>query len=157
MRPVNIDKNEQAHYWNSIKKVCVHCIYMKPRCYLGTRMCNAVQLKWTSARWQGDRRTLGSAFHGAHLRGIVPMTVKLSLCFNWAPRHEGVLGEWTYSSTHSLTSVLDEGEWSASRPGRFTPRYTLDRRLDGPQNYTRTVRTQSRLLMIFWKPASFWK
>jgi hypothetical protein len=23
---------------------------------------------------------------------------------------------------HSLTSVLDGGEWSASRPGRFTPR-----------------------------------
>jgi hypothetical protein len=22
--------------------------------------------------------------------------------FNWAPRHEGVLGEWRYSSTHSL-------------------------------------------------------
>jgi len=20
--------------------------------------------------------------------------VKLSLCFNWAPRHEGVMGEW---------------------------------------------------------------
>jgi hypothetical protein len=46
-----------------------------------------------------------------------------SLCsFNWAPRHEGVLGEWMYSSTHSLTSALDGGEWSASRPGRFTPR-----------------------------------
>jgi hypothetical protein len=29
--------------------------------------------------------------------------------------------EWTYSSTHSLTLVLDGGEWSASRPGRFTP------------------------------------
>jgi hypothetical protein len=27
-----------------------------------------------------------------------------------------------YSSTHSLTSVLDGSEWSASRPGRFTPR-----------------------------------
>jgi len=29
--------------------------------------------------------------------------VKLSLCFffNWAPRHEGVLGERSYSSTHS--------------------------------------------------------
>jgi hypothetical protein len=27
-----------------------------------------------------------------------------------------------YSSTHSLTSALDEDEWSASRPGRFTPR-----------------------------------
>jgi hypothetical protein len=48
--------------------------------------------------------------------------VKLSLCFNWAQRHEGVLGEWRYSSTHSLTSALDGGEWSASRPGRFTPR-----------------------------------
>jgi hypothetical protein len=27
-----------------------------------------------------------------------------------------------YSSTHSLTSALDGGEWSASRPDRFTPR-----------------------------------
>jgi hypothetical protein len=42
--------------------------------------------------------------------------------FNWASRHEGVLGEWRYSSTHSLTSALDGGEWSASRPGCFTPR-----------------------------------
>jgi len=49
-------------------------------------------------------------------------SVKFSLCFNWAPRHEGVLGEWRYSSTHSLTSVLDGGEWSASRPGRFIPK-----------------------------------
>jgi hypothetical protein len=40
----------------------------------------------------------------------------------WAPRHEGVLWEWRYSSTHSLTSALDGGEWSASRPDRFTPR-----------------------------------
>jgi hypothetical protein len=48
--------------------------------------------------------------------------VKLSLFFNEAPCHEGVLGEWMYSSTHYLTSALDGGEWSASRPGRFTPR-----------------------------------
>jgi hypothetical protein len=41
---------------------------------------------------------------------------------NWAPRHEGVLGELRYSSTHSLTSAIDGGEWSASCPGRFTPR-----------------------------------
>jgi hypothetical protein len=47
--------------------------------------------------------------------------VKLSLCFNWVPRHEDVLGEWKYSSTPSLTA-LDGGEWSVSRPGRFTPR-----------------------------------
>jgi hypothetical protein len=32
------------------------------------------------------------------------------------------LGEWRYSSTHSLTMVLDGGEWSASRPSRFIPR-----------------------------------
>jgi hypothetical protein len=42
--------------------------------------------------------------------------------FTVLPYPEGVLGEWRYSSTHSLTSALDGGEWSASRPGRFTPR-----------------------------------
>jgi hypothetical protein len=56
-----------------------------------------------------------------------------------APRHEGVLGEWRYRSTRSLTSALDGGEWSASRPDRFTPQgkrpwYPLDRRLGGPQS-----------------------
>jgi hypothetical protein len=43
------------------------------------------------------------------------------LFFNWASRHEGVMGEWKYSSIHTLTSALDGDEWSASRPGRFTP------------------------------------
>jgi hypothetical protein len=38
----------------------------------------------------------------------------MSLCFNRAPRHEGVLGEWRYSS------APDGSEWSASRPCRFT-------------------------------------
>jgi hypothetical protein len=52
---------------------------------------------------------------------LTAVKVKLSLCFNWAPSHEGVLGEWRYG-THSLTSTLDGGKWSASRPGRFTPR-----------------------------------
>jgi hypothetical protein len=47
---------------------------------------------------------------------------KLSLCFNWTPRYEGVLGKWRYSSIHSLTSALDGDEWLGSRPGRFTPR-----------------------------------
>jgi hypothetical protein len=51
----------------------------------------------------------------------VKVKVKLSLCFNGAPRNEGELGEWTYSSTHSLASALDGGEWLVSRPGRFTP------------------------------------
>jgi hypothetical protein len=52
----------------------------------------------------------------------VKVNAKLSMCFNWAPRHEGVLREYRYSSTHSLTSALDGGEWSASRHGRFTSR-----------------------------------
>jgi hypothetical protein len=29
-------------------------------------------------------------------------------------------GEWMYRSTFSFNSTLDGGEWSASRPGRFT-------------------------------------
>jgi hypothetical protein len=41
-----------------------------------------------------------------------------------------------------LTSALAGGEWSASRPGRFTPgesappphRYPLDRSMSGPQS-----------------------
>jgi len=41
--------------------------------------------------------------------------------FNWALRHEGVSGEWRYSSTYSLTPALDGCVWSASRPGLFTP------------------------------------
>jgi hypothetical protein len=53
--------------------------------------------------------------------GDVKVKVKLSLCFNWAPCHESILGEWRYSFTHSLTSALDAGEWSASCPGCFTP------------------------------------
>jgi hypothetical protein len=56
-----------------------------------------------------------------YLLHSIQVKVKLSLCFNWAPRHEGVLGEWRYSSTF-LTSALDGGEWSASRPSHFTPR-----------------------------------
>jgi len=38
--------------------------------------------------------------------------VKLFLCFNWAPCHEGVF----------LTLELDVGEWSVSRPCCFVPR-----------------------------------
>jgi hypothetical protein len=53
---------------------------------------------------------------------FIKVKVKLSLCFNWAPRHEGELGEWRYSSTHSLTSALDGGEWLVSCSGRFTPK-----------------------------------
>jgi hypothetical protein len=53
-----------------------------------------------------------------YLESIMPNG---NYAFKRAPRLGGVLGEWRYSSTHSLTSALD-GKWSASRPGRFTPR-----------------------------------
>jgi len=53
-------------------------------------------------------------------------------------RHAGPEGEQRYSSTLSLTSVLDGGRWSAPRPGHFTPRketrYSLYRRLGGLQD-----------------------
>jgi hypothetical protein len=65
----------------------------------------------------------GSSFHNMNItvcKFRSKVKIKLSLCFNWAPRHGGVLGEWRYSSTHSSTSALDGGEWSASRPGRYT-------------------------------------
>jgi len=35
--------------------------------------------------------------------------------------HEGPEGEQMYSSSLSLTSALDGGEWTTPRPGHFTP------------------------------------
>jgi hypothetical protein len=46
---------------------------------------------------------------------------------------------WMYSSTHSLTSALDGGEWSASRPGRFIPRERPSTRWIGGWVGTRAV------------------
>jgi hypothetical protein len=63
--------------------------------------------------------------------------VKLSLCFNWAPCHWGVLGEWRYSSTQYLGT---RWRWVVSfTPMRFYPQwkipwYPMDRRLGGPQS-----------------------
>jgi hypothetical protein len=37
-------------------------------------------------------------------------------------RHKDILVEWSHSSTYSVTLAIDGGEWSTSRPGRFTPR-----------------------------------
>jgi hypothetical protein len=49
--------------------------------------------------------------------------VKLFLCFfNWAQRHEGVLGGAAVELHAFLNSALDGGKWSALRPGRFTSR-----------------------------------
>jgi hypothetical protein len=65
---------------------------------------------------------------------IIFKTAKLSRYMPW--RH---MGERRYSSYSYLTSALDGGEWSASRPGRALPpgkesRYSLYRWLGGPQS-----------------------
>jgi hypothetical protein len=70
-------------------------------------------------RYRLSPETFGYTLVGLYLFSKM---VKVSLCFNYAPRHEGVLEKWGCSSTYSLTSALDGGEWSASRPSRFTPR-----------------------------------
>jgi hypothetical protein len=58
------------------------------------------------------------------------MNVKLSL----SPRHGDVLGEWSYSSTHTSTSVDDHLHARAVLlPGK-EPLYPLDRRLGGPRS-----------------------
>jgi len=47
--------------------------------------------------------------------------VKLSLYFNCAPRHEGVLGDWSYSSTHSCSRQRMEVSGRLHVPVAFTP------------------------------------
>jgi hypothetical protein len=49
---------------------------------------------------------------------LLSSTIKKS-CL--ATRHEGAWWERRYSSYSFLTSVLDRGEWSASRPGWALP------------------------------------
>jgi hypothetical protein len=35
------------------------------------------------------------------IKFVRPIVFPAALSFKWAPRHEGVLGDWRYSSTHS--------------------------------------------------------
>jgi hypothetical protein len=84
-------------------------------------------LELRCALWEelGRRKCTWDLEHGKFTRWKdchLHKTVKLSLWFNGAPRHEDVLREWRYSFTYPLASALDGSEWSASRPGRFTPR-----------------------------------
>jgi hypothetical protein len=46
-----------------------------------------------------------------------------------------MMREWRYSSTHSITSTIDGGAWSASPPGNESW-YPLDRRQGGPQSWS---------------------
>jgi len=57
------------------------------------------------------------------LEGELPDLYRSASFLNKAPRHEDAMGERRYSSTHSLTSALDGGEWS---PSVLTKRNSLD-------------------------------
>jgi hypothetical protein len=52
---------------------------------------------------------------------MAKVKVKLSLCLTKHHAMKMYWG-WMYSATHSLTSELEGCEWSALRPGRFTPK-----------------------------------
>jgi hypothetical protein len=52
---------------------------------------------------------------------FLKVKVKLSLCFNRAPRSEGVLGGWKCSSTHSLTLALDGVSGQLHAPAALSP------------------------------------
>jgi len=83
------------------------------------------------------RRQLGR--HRHKWEGTVTMTLKemvqLSMCLT---KYHAMKAHWGSGdiAPRILTST-DGGEWSASRPGRFTPgkepRYLSDRRLGGPE------------------------
>jgi hypothetical protein len=65
--------------------------------------------------------------------------------------------EWNYSFSDSLTSALDGFEWSASRPGRFTPRkeipVPINRRLGWAQiQYGNYKEQYNRVLLPGFEP-----
>jgi hypothetical protein len=71
-----------------------------------------------------------------HIPSCSKVKVKLSLCFNWAPRHEGILGRGGIAP-----HILDLGtRWSGqlNAPAALSqgksPWYPLNRRLGGPQS-----------------------
>jgi len=73
----------------------------------------------------------------ALIHGMVA-ELKLSLRCNWAPRHEGLLGEWR--QLHAFFALGTRWRRAVSfTPSYFIPRgkstwYRLDRRLGGPQS-----------------------
>jgi hypothetical protein len=58
----------------------------------------------------------------AHSLAVVAVKVKFSCALTEHHAMKAYWGVEVYSFIHFLSSALDGGEWSASRPGRFTPR-----------------------------------
>jgi hypothetical protein len=75
-----------------------------------------IHVKWVP--WRALWMRLGET---ATLYGGLMVNVELPLgVIHEAPRHENVSGSGDIAPLF-LTSALDGGKWSASRPGRFTP------------------------------------
>jgi hypothetical protein len=81
-----------------------------------------LQLATYSLKVQNLQVTINKSKTAARMPFMDKEEVKLSLCLiNEAPGDEDVTGSEVIAPSF-LTSALDEGEWSASRPGRFIPR-----------------------------------
>jgi hypothetical protein len=104
---LSFTKGSRAHVTVTISRAYLHVMTKRKIHTLAENRTSFIQQTRIKFAWQR----------------LAQIKVRLSLCFifNRTPRHEGVLGEWSYSATHSLTSALNGGEWSASRFGRFTP------------------------------------
>jgi hypothetical protein len=95
------------------------------------------RVSWCVEHFLTNRATISCQEHPCSMELCINViTVKWSCP---AKRHVVAKRERRYSSYSFLTSVLDGGEWSASGPGRALPpgkdpRYSLDRRLGGPQS-----------------------
>jgi hypothetical protein len=98
--------------------------WMGPRAVLDTDVRGKILLPVSGI----EPQSAGCPVHSQTLYRLsysVPrMTDYQSNIFTTVPatRHGGAWGERRYSSYLFLTSALDRGEWSASRPGRVLPR-----------------------------------
>jgi hypothetical protein len=113
--------NEKLTPWEEVLTIVAQLVKISPT-YSGTLSFATLftsfwhwALSW--ARW-----ILSTSLQATYISKVVKCKSKVVPLLNYAPLHEGVLGECRYSSTHSLTSALDGGGWSASRPGHLTPR-----------------------------------
>jgi hypothetical protein len=93
-------------------------------CRPAVAACAAVESGATCVRYR----------HGLVTLTVVPVGVKARLSLTPPGRHVGAVEVRLHSL---LTSALDVGGWSTSRPGRFVPgrdpQHPLHRSLGGPQ------------------------
>jgi hypothetical protein len=117
-----------------------------------TVSCLLINISFISNKAKQLNKQMHNSGNGTTQNDMIPhidnrrLLIAQTLCYHHlskscpATRHGGTWGEKRYSSYSFLTSALDGGEWSASRPGRALyprgkdPRYPLDRRLGGPQS-----------------------